>query len=161
MAVTVGTDSYILETDADAYFLNLGKAEWATATADNREIALKKACSYMEAEYDGRWVGKVTSLDQVLAWPRYGVQDLDGRCVSSNGYPNSILKAQCELALKALTVELMVDVAAGEVGLVEKKTGPLTKKWGSGVYSPKKKHTYVDALLRPFVCSRKNYLVRG
>ncbi len=164
MAITVGTDTYISVADANTYFTGRdGETTWGTYTDAEKENALRMACDYMEAEYTGRWIGGITSTDQSLSWPRYSVTDQDGRVYSGTEYPPRITDAQCELAYKAAAGNSLVpDLDAGEKSLIEKKTGPLTRKWSSGV-DPEKRYLFVERLIAPFLTGSNSSvdLVRG
>lgn len=155
MAITVGTDSYISVTDADTYFSNLGNTTWSGKDTSDKEVALRKACDYIESEYSGRWKGAIASNSQALAWPRSGVRDNEGRYIDNTEYPTRLVKAQCELALKTFNESLMPDQEAGAGQLIEKTTGPITKKWAPG-YRSEKTFSFVEALLKPYLRGSKS-----
>jgi len=149
MAIVVGTDSFVSVADADTYNTVHGNAGWATATEANKEIALVQATQYLTSKYDGRWVGYITSISQVLPWPRSGVLDQEGRTVASDAYPLALTDATSELAFKALTETINADVGKGGQE-IRKKVGSIEKEWMPGT-SPYKKYTLVDRLLAGFI----------
>jgi len=165
MTITAGTDTYGTLAQADAYFASMDAAIdaiWDAKTDPQKEVALRTACFYMEGVYDGRWKGNITSLDQVLAWPRAGVVDSERRAVEQTAYPERLKQAQFELTYKTLTETLSPDIDAGGL-LKSKKTGPLNKEWFAGS-SPKKRFEYVDKLVAPYLTSTSPStvnLVRG
>ena len=96
MTITVGTNSYISEDDADAYFAaRLYSDAWDGATTDTREKAILMACSVLEHQME--WQGLPAVHDQVMAWPRVHVPGVDPDAI-----PNAIKNAQAELALYLL-----------------------------------------------------------
>jgi len=154
VTVTVGMDTYISVSDADAYFSGIGNTVWGAKTTGEKETALRIACDYIESEYSGRWKGVIVDHDQVLAWPRSGVTDDEGRYIGNTEYPSRLTRAQCELALKSFTETLKPDLEAGAGQLIEKTTGPISKKWAPG-YRAEKVFAFVEALLKPFLRGSK------
>ncbi len=107
MTVTVGTDSFLSLTDADAYFsARLHAGDWSSADDPTKENALKMATARL-----GRlgYVGSITSDAQMLAWPRYGASDREGRAIADTDIPAAIRAATCELALAFLRNDLTSD----------------------------------------------------
>lgn len=97
MVLTVDTNTYITEAEADTYFqgsLNLG--DWSGLGSDVKERALVTATRMLERQ---TWLGTKASDAQTLSWPRSGVTDAYGNAVSSASVPQAIKDAQAELAL--------------------------------------------------------------
>lgn len=93
MTITVGSNSYITEDDADAYFAaRLYSDAWDSATTDTREKAILMACRVIEDQVD--WQGLPAIQGQPLAWPRVHVRGVDPDAI-----PNAVKNAQTELAL--------------------------------------------------------------
>lgn len=76
------------------------------------------------------------------------------RYIENTEYPSRLVKAQCDLALKTFTEKLMPDQEAGAGQLIEKTTGPISKKWAPG-YQAGKVFSFVEALLRPYLRGSK------
>lgn len=93
MTITVGSNSYITEDDADVYFAaRLYADAWDSATTDTKERAILMACRVIEDQVD--WQGLPAIQGQALAWPRVHVRGVDPDVI-----PNQVKNAQCELAL--------------------------------------------------------------
>ncbi len=102
MAIVVGTDSYVSVADADTYWLDRNNSVWAAAATEDKEKALRFATEYIDGSYDGRWIGEHPgAASQVLAWPRNGAVDSEGRSVT--GIPQRAADATSRLALDALS----------------------------------------------------------
>lgn len=102
MAIIVGTDSYVSVADADTYWLDRNNSVWAAAATEDKEKALRFATEYIDGSYDGRWIGEHPgAASQVLAWPRNGAVDSEGRSVT--GIPQRAADATSRLALDALS----------------------------------------------------------
>ena len=94
MTITVGTNSYISEDDADAYFAGrLYADKWTASTT--QDVALLHAASLLDSQI--AWAGRPAADNQVMAWPR-----LDVPGVAADAIPAAVSKAQCELALYLL-----------------------------------------------------------
>lgn len=99
-------ESYLSVADADSYHTNRGNSGWdGDETA--KEAALRKATQYLDATYS--WKGSISSTTQALNFPRTNVFDSQGRDLS-NGIPQKVKNATAELALVALSSELLANV---------------------------------------------------
>ncbi|PZQ46173.1 MAG: hypothetical protein DI551_05700 [Micavibrio aeruginosavorus] len=133
-AVIPDADSYVSVAEADAYFTSRGIDAWAGATSV-KESALVRATDYVEQTYDGRWKGERVSSDQSLSWPRYDVC-VDGYYIPMAAIPKQLVRAVCELAVKALSSDLNPDIDKGgvkfeKVDVIETEyfeNGPLNTK---------------------------------
>lgn len=151
MPLTIDVDTYLTVADANTYFVNRNNSVWTASlpTDTEKEAALRKATDYLEFIYQGQWVGAVTDIAQVLAWPRVGLIDADFRSLSSTVNPVQIKNATAELALKVLSEDLLVDVPAGGQ-LKMKKVGPLEQEFND--YAPDtKKFQFVENLIKIFL----------
>lgn len=102
MALVVGTNSYIDADGADAYFEDrLYADEWTDASGDDKDKALLMARRVLDRQ---SYFGARTSDDQLLAWPRTDITDVNTATV-----PQAIIDAQCELALAFLREDLTAD----------------------------------------------------
>ena len=102
MAIIVGTESYASVAEADIYWANRANGTWSAASIADKEKALRFATEFIDGTYDGRWIGEHPgSTAQVLAWPRNGAIDSEGRIAT--GIPQRVADATARLALEALT----------------------------------------------------------
>lgn len=96
---TQSANSYADTDDADDYFAIDTESLWAALTVDEKQAALVAASQYLDGHY--QFIGKVKSPIQLLAWPRVGAIDVDGRL--HDGIPERLKQACCELALISAT----------------------------------------------------------
>lgn len=102
MAIIVGTDSYVSVADADTYWSDRNNLDWATADIADKEQALREATVYIDGSFEGSWIGEHPGASsQVLAWPRNGAVDSEGRSVT--GIPQRVKDATARLALEGLS----------------------------------------------------------
>lgn len=107
MPLTVGTDTFVSLADANAYFAaRLRSENWDAADAADREKALRLATAILTRQ---RYVGTLASSSQILAWPRNGAVDQEGRAIGSSTIPQAIKDACCEFALRLLTDDFYAD----------------------------------------------------
>ena len=108
MAIVVGTDTYISVADADSYWANRNNTVWAAAVTAAKEAALREATQYLDGKYT--FIGQITSVDQLLAWPRFGATitagNKKGVTYDSTEYPPQLTNSCAELALEALSARL-------------------------------------------------------
>lgn len=149
------SESYISVADASTYHANRGNAAWASLASDAvREQLLRKATEYMLQTYRGKWKGVRASTTQALDWPRSGVEVDDvplGRIAyyySNAAVPVEVQRACAELALKALTADLLADL---EQGVVSETIGPITTQYDRSTPQTKR-YVAVDRMLRPYIC---------
>ena len=132
-------DSFVSVAYADTYFSTRGVTAWASLT--NKEALLIKATDYIEAVYSEAWKGVTLNDTQSLSFPRI----IDDATV----YPDRLLKAVCELALKANDGDLLVDV---EQRTIEEKVDVITVKYAE--YSDQKtQYSMVYGLISPYLLS--------
>lgn len=132
-------NSYVSVAYADDYFLARNVTSWASLTI--KEALLIQATDYMEAVYSESWKGTVLLDTQSLSFPRI----IDDVTV----YPDRLLKAVCELALKANEGALLVDV---EQRTIEEKIDVITVKYAE--YSDQKtQYSFVYGLISPYLMS--------
>jgi hypothetical protein len=81
---------------------------WTGANA-LKEAALVRATDYMEATYRMAWRGYRASETQALSWPRSNVE-VDLYPIAANTVPLPIVNACVELAIRALTEDLLADL---------------------------------------------------
>lgn len=105
MSLTISVDSFTSISDADSYWTNnSGGTAWASASQSDKEAALRQASQYIDKRY--KFIGMHTgSVSQLLAWPRVGAVDKQGRYRS--GVPKEIKDATAYLANEALSEHLL------------------------------------------------------
>ena len=132
-------NSYVSVAYADSYFLARNVTAWASLTI--KEALLIKATDYMEAVYSESWKGTTLLDTQSLSFPRI----IDDATV----YPYRLLKAVCELALKANNGALLVDE---KQRAIEKKMDVMTIKYAE--YADQKtQYSFVYGLISPYLMS--------
>jgi hypothetical protein len=137
------SDSYASFEFANSYHTKRGNTAWMAEPAGERVVALRKATTYIDAAYV--WRGTRASATQSLAWPRIGVCR-EGFSIPSNAVPIDLQRAVCELALKALSTELMPDVAPDVV--TQESVGPVSVSYGQARNGGLTRFSLVDAMLR-------------
>lgn len=141
-------ESYISVADADTRRTNLGSdATWTAATTAAKEAALRKGTEYMEQAFRTRWAGNRHTTGQALSWPRNSVV-VDGFVtIDSNVVPTVVKNACADLALKALSETLNVDLTQG---VKREKVGPIETEYNE--FSPQsKRYPAIDQMLAPFL----------
>ena len=156
---TQSANSYADSGYADNYFTIVIGTLWNALLLEEKESALITASQYLDGHY--QFVGKVKSPNQLLAWPRVGAIDSDGRL--HDGIPERLKQACCELALTSalsgldnpLTDNDFILSESKKVADIEKKVQYTDDKPASQIY-PK-----VDALLKSLLTNSPNaYLVQ-
>lgn len=102
-----GANSYATAAEADSYAADRGLAAWTGDTA-SKEAALIRATDYLEATYRGAWLGYRSTPTQALSWPRTNVE-VDLYPVPANIVPTPVKNATIEMAIRALTEDLLAD----------------------------------------------------
>lgn len=120
-SIVSGADSYISIEDADTYLVAAGNTDWEDADATDKEVALRKACRYVDSYYRVRWKGRKIERTQPLCWPRTGVYDEDGFAIEEYTIPEELRRAQCEAALRLFQgIDLLPDLERGGRVVTEK-----------------------------------------
>lgn len=91
-------DSFIDVANADTHFTNYG-GYWTGDTAD-KEAALRRAALWLSTYI--RWHGTKACNDNMMAFPRTGVNDCDGNAIADDVVPQQVIFAQ----LAAASLEL-------------------------------------------------------
>lgn len=147
-------NSYVDVDYADNYFTTVLNTLWDALLIDEKEAALIAASQYIDGHY--QFIGKVKSSSQLLAWPRIGAIDADGR--KHDGIPERLKQACSELALESAINGLdnplqdtdFINNQSQKVGEIETKVQYMDSKPATPVY-PK-----IDALLRPLIANNPN-----
>lgn len=116
-----GADSYVSLAEANAYFTARSNATWDAADDEVKEAALRAATQYVDTIV--RYKGVRLSASQDLEWPRSGVTDWSGYEVA--GVPSRVKQATSELALRALSEDLYVDLDRGGA-ISSESVGPIS-----------------------------------
>ena len=159
-------DSYASLVEATAYLTTArGVAAWAAAANDTlREQALRRATTYLDNQYRGRWVGVRTNETQALAWPRIDgyrntnggfvqpLYDLDDFQIDEDVVPQQVKNACMEAALLSLAGVSMEPRLARGGAIKSEQVGPLAVTHMDGA-SVLDRITVIEGLLRGLVKS--------
>lgn len=132
-------NSFVTVAYADLYYADRLNLVWAALTTAQKESYLIQATSYIDSVYGLDFKGTTSFDTQSLCFPR----TID----SVLTYPNKLLQATCELALKAKTAPLLSDTGAK---VLERTVGPLTTKY-SEYGSTQTQYDFVYRLLSPYL----------
>lgn len=98
--VTLGTNSYVSESEATAYFdIRMHGDAWGEADTGAKQKALLTACLFLDGHI--RWQGCKVDRDQSLEWPRTLAGD-----TAFVETPRAVKVAQMELAFLLLQNDL-------------------------------------------------------
>lgn len=146
-------DTYASVATADAYHASRGNSAWALLTTAMKDVKLRMATDYLQAKYSGGWKGyRVTAL-QALDWPRYGVT-VDRVTLVSDQLPVQLVRACCELALKAIDGPLTADEGAQ---VKAEKVGQIEVTYADGARQ-QTRFASVESMLRPLLQGGLNTL---
>lgn len=131
-------NSYVTESEADAYHEDRGNTAWETTTAEKEPI-LVRASAAIDALYGDMFPGERTfGRDQGLEWPRADeneldglVTDRDGESIGDDEIPVEIKQAVFELALREVATP---GSAIPDVSRLKKriKAGSVEIEYGDG-----------------------------
>lgn len=151
---TAAADSEVLCSVAfcDTYHAARGNTAWALLSVLDKEAALRRGYAYMQQAYRMRWAGFRVNSTAALDWPRQQVQRTDVYSGAGNYYPydaipSEIQQAQAELALKAVSGDLLGDV---DPPVASESVGPISVTYFQGD-TKTKKYPAIDRLLAPFL----------
>lgn len=140
-------ESYCEVADADAYHAKMGNTAWASVSAEDKEIALRRATQYLDAVY--AFPGYKLNYNQALNWPRVedngafpAPYDINHQIVyidPSSDFPRGwpllpLVAAEAEVALRQsadMSVSLLNDYSGDEI-VTEETIGPITTKYAKG-----------------------------
>ena len=154
MTITVGTDTYATLAEADAYASARSWADWAALTDAVKESRLTDAALYIDTSYTFK--GVITSSAQVMAWPRTGVEDSEGRLIASDAYPERLKAAQIEYARLASS-GLVTNDTAGDVKAIQAGSVAITFK-DRQTASEAARYRSIDRLLTGLYTARAGLL---
>ncbi len=145
--------SYASVAEADAYHSAMGFTGWTGVDAV-KEVALRKATQYMDIMY--RWRGYRRYTTQALENPRYD-PDMDITRDDLAWPPRGLKEACSELALRALSGDLILDVE-DDRPITREKVGPLETVYGVPTNSNQPVYMIAARLLRGLIKSRGSSL---
>lgn len=138
---------------ADAYFLARSVNKWAVLTDDAKAASLRVASEYLVEIYATKLSGVPTVIDQALCFPRTDCY-ANGVLIGENTIPQVYKAAELYLALQSLDGPLWVVTDPNAPVLIERTTGPLTRKWakpGGDGSQVQKQFDRVAALLAAYI----------
>ena len=91
------SDSYGSLAESDTYFAARQTGNW-DGSDEHKEMALRRAATYLDNVFRGKWKGIKVNRDQALAWPRSYAIDSDGYSVGASTIPKELKYAQFEAA---------------------------------------------------------------
>lgn len=170
-SVIAGANVYSTMAESNAYHDDRGNAAWTSAQTKAREEAKIRAADYLVQVYRDNWKGIRVSEDQTLDWPRAGVQTEDffepdtgprpalfpglAFIVGDDVVPDEIKKAEHELALRALSGDLLPD-RSGTQSIKRLGAGPASIEYFQGGKGPDERiYEIIDLILEPFIWPRK------
>lgn len=122
MTLTVGTNTYINQSDADTYFAeSINNTAWTALSSTQKEQYLVTATRMIDRQ---TWAGDKTVSNQTLAWPRTSVVDRYGNAVNSAAVPLDIINAECELAFAISVDPSVLTVKNQSSNIKSVKAGP-------------------------------------
>lgn len=127
MPLTVNTNSYVTETEADTYFeTRIDSANWIAASTELRESALVTATLLID---DHAWIGAAVSSSQALAWPRNNAIYNDTRLGFNVTIGNTVIPSQVKEAVYEQALHLIdnEDILQGKTQTFESiSVGPIS-----------------------------------
>jgi len=121
-------DSYTSVTLADTYHGARGNQTWITATNDQKNAALVRACDYLERGYGSLWPGARISAMQRLSFPRYGIDT-----IGSSEIPEWLVESQCEAALLEILDPGTLSCTPSEGGVLSlEREGEMERRYAPG-----------------------------
>lgn len=127
-------DSYCSLEEAATYHLLRGNASWMNATDDEKEVALVRACDYLEYSYKRLWYGTPCTLTQRLAFPRNSIKH-----TAQGEIPVWLKEAQYEAALLELEAPGILSEDPSEGGMLEKEQeGEVARNFAQGPASTRR-----------------------
>lgn len=144
--------SYVSENDADAYAEGVNNTAWAAGTSANKEAALVRASTAIDARYGASFPGyRAHGREQGLEWPRAAAYDAAGWLIADDIVPVEVVKATIEAAFRELANpgSMMPDLARG--GAIQSVTaGSVSVTW-SGNAAAKTAYTLIDGIIAPIL----------
>lgn len=154
-------NSYATEAEADDYFEDRGQTTAWDAITD-KEGALVRGSSYIEAMYGSRWPGtRLNGRGQALGWPREDGLDQSGEEIAENAVPVEVKYAAFEAALRegASPGSLTPDYASS-ARVTHERVDVLEVSYSdSSTANTRPIITMIDELLAPLIGPRSSTMV--
>lgn len=157
----VDAESFNSLAEILTYATKYGLTWPGSASSTDQEVAAREAAQYMEAVYGGQITGSRVSSTQALSWPRNYAEDAElepGGYTGTYYIPSNIVpvrwkEAHAELSVKALTEDLMPDLAnPGSIKSKSVQVGPISKSVEYvGANSPIKWFRKVDLMVTRYL----------
>ena len=123
------SDTYGTLAEANAYFAARETGNW-DGSDEHKEMALRKAATYLDNVYRGRWKGLRVNRAQARAWPRSYAIDSDGYSFEADTIPVEVKYAQFEAAkLFAAGTDLFAPIGRS---VKSEQVGPLAVTYMDG-----------------------------
>jgi hypothetical protein len=92
-----------------------------------RRLEILTASGRMTKFYVTRpyWTGTPTTATQGLPWPRIGMFDRNGNAIDTATIPQDLKDAESEMAILAITTDILADNAVVVQGITSLKAGPV------------------------------------
>jgi len=152
MPLTVNTNSYVTETEADTYFeTRIDSANWTAASTELRESALVTATLLVD---DHAWIGAAVSSSQALAWPRNNAIYNDTRLGFNVTIGNTIIPSQVKEAVYEQALHLIdnEDILQGKTQTFESiSVGPISISDSDSTSTIPMKSSLVLKKIRPLL----------
>ena len=136
-------NSYVSLAEVAAYHADRNHPAWGSASTASQTAAAIAATRYLDTTYPYE-NGLRLSKDQGLLWPRKVAYDMEG--FSLPAIPPALKWAACELALVALTEELL---PAQDRETAQEAVGPLSVVYKPGA-APRREYPFVRRLLERY-----------
>lgn len=151
-----GADAFVSVADCESYFSLRGITNpLGSGSDESKEQFIRRATSYVEQHYFGKWKGSQSTETQALAWPRTGVV-VDGVELADDALPVLLVRGTCEVAkLVAQGVDFFPEQERGNrLRTLTQTVGPISerKAWAndapSGTVYP-----IIDQYIKPLLAS--------
>ena len=152
MVLTIGTDAYISEAEADTYWSDRNNADWAASTT--KESDLRKATDWINNGFT--FVGEKATADQRLQWPREHAY-ADGFLVASTVIPWQVEEATAIVAdlFRQGTLNLDGVITDDEAAISMQKVDVITVQYDTSKrLRGKTQLNHVNDLLRSVTMAR-------
>jgi hypothetical protein len=157
-SIVDGAESYVTVSEADTYLAARGVAAWAALSPEQKEINLRLATDYLQANYAQRWKGYLVDDLQPLDWPRQMVEVANAGVVVPIYYgldeiPEDLKRAQILLGSYAMVGDLLTPTLTRAV--VSETVGDLSVTYDNATPQVKR-YPMVAALLGKFLRGSSN-----
>jgi len=144
-------EAYVSVADANTYHTTMGNTAW-TGSDSVKEVAIRRATQYMDGYY--RWRGTRRTATQALEHPRT-LEDEEFMRDDLVWPPRGLQEACAELAMRALTEELVADLTEDQY-IKREKVGPLETEYSTPDNGRQPVYPIATRLLRGLIRNRSN-----